>query len=146
MIGRIGFALLILTMIAGAQPASAAGKIIKEEKGRCQAVVPDDALVALPFMAQGPNGSYSVSIDHDGEKFKILTSADLQQLHYSKAIENTANRQVVEKESHAVTQGFRAFHVYLPTKEGRCHVGISFKTTVPEDLMKGIATSATLTK
>jgi len=97
-------------------------------------------------MAQGPNGAYSVSIDHDGEKFKVLTSADLQQLHYSKAIENTANRQIIEKEAQAVTKGFRAFHVYLPTKDGRCHVGISFKVSVSEDLMKGIATSATLTK
>jgi hypothetical protein len=41
---------------------------------------------------------------------------------------------------------FRAFHVYLPTKDGRCHVGISFKTSVPEDLMKGIAESAVLIK
>jgi hypothetical protein len=68
------------------------------------------------------------------------------QLHYLKTNENTANRQIVEKESHAVTQGFRAFHIYLPTKEGRCQVGISFKAMVPEDLMKGIAASATLTK
>jgi hypothetical protein len=109
-------------------------------------VVPEEAVVALPFMAQGPSGTYSVSIDHDGEKFKVLTSADLQQLHYSKAIENTPSRQIVEKESHAVTQGFRAFHVYLPTKDGRCHVGISFKAAVSEDLMKGIAASATLIK
>lgn len=144
MIVRIGLGLLASMMLAAAAPAGT--KVLKDEKGRCQAMVPAEAAVALPWMAQGPNKSYSVIVDQDGDEYKILTNAELQQFHYSRALENTSSRLIVEKESQAVSSGYRAFHVYLPLKPGRCHVGISFKTSVPEDVMKRIATSATLIK
>ncbi len=59
---------------------------------------------------------------------------------------NTPTRLIVEKESHAVSPGYRAFHVYLPLKTGRCHAGIGFKTSTPEEVVKRIATSVTLIK
>lgn len=146
MIVRSALGLLACTLLAAAQAAPGKTKIIKEEKGRCQATVPADALVVLPYIAQGPNQTYSVVLDYDSDSFQVLSAADLQTYHYSKAYENTATRQIVEKEAHAVTQGYRAIHVYLPLARGRCHAGISFKTAVSEDVMKRIASSVTLVK
>ena len=36
--------------------------------------------------------------------------------------------------------------LYVPAKTGRCHVGISFKTTTPEDTLKRIAQSLSAVK
>jgi hypothetical protein len=146
MIAQFGLSLLACTLLAAAQPAPPKTKIVKEEKGRCQASVPADATVILPYMAQGPNSSYSVNLDYDSDRYKVQTDAELKEWHYSKAFENSPTRQIVEKESHAVSPGFRAIHVYLPLERGRCHAGISFKTSVPEATMLGIAKSVTLTK
>ncbi len=76
----------------------------------------------------------------------MLTDAELKQWHYSKAFENSPTRQIVEKEPHATSSGYRTIHVYLPLERGRCHAGISFKTAVPEATMLGIAKSVTSTK
>jgi hypothetical protein len=77
---------------------------------------------------------------------KVRSDAELREWHHSKAFENSPTRQIVEKESHAVSPGFRTIHVYLPLERGRCHAGISFKTSGPEDTMLRIAKSVTLTK
>ena len=146
MIARIGLSLLACTLLAAAQPASSKTKPMKEEKGRCQAAAPAEATVILPYMAQGPNKSYSVILDYDSDEFKVLTDADLKQYHYSKAYENSSTRQILEKDAHATTAGYRTIHVYLPLARGRCHAGISFKTAVPEATMLGIAKSVTLSR
>jgi hypothetical protein len=146
MIAQIGLSLLACTILAAAQPAPPKTKLVKEEKGRCQAAVPAEATVILPYMAQGPNSSYSVNLDYDSDRYKVQTAAELKEWHYSKAFENSPARQIVEKESQAVSPGFRTIHVYLPLERGRCHAGINFKTSVPEDTMLRIAKSVTLTK
>jgi hypothetical protein len=146
MIARCLLVLLACTILAAAQTAPGKTKVIKDEKGMCQALVPAEALTVLPYLAQGPQQSYSVILDQDGDPSRVLSAADLQTLHYSKAYENTAARQIVEKEPHAVSAGFRAIHVYLPLPKGRCHAGISFKTSVSEDAMKRVAMSVTRVK
>ena len=146
MIARAGLLLLAGTILAAAQTAPGKTKIIKDEKGMCQATVPAEAVVALPWIAQGADKSYSVILDRDSDTFAVLSPADLQNLHYSKAYENTATRQIVETEAHTGLPGYRAIHVYLPLPTGRCHAGISFKTSVSEDKMKRIATSVTRIK
>jgi len=117
MIARIGLNLLACTILAAAQPASSKTKPMKEEEGRCQAAVPAEATVILPYMAQGPNKSYSVILDYDSDRYKVQTDAELKEWHYSKAFENSPTRQIVEKESHAVSAGYRGIHVYLPQRE-----------------------------
>jgi hypothetical protein len=146
MIARIGLSLLACTLLAAAQPASSKTKPMKEEKGRCQAAVPAEATVILPYMAQGPNKSYSVILDYDSDGYKVLTDADLKEYHYSKAYENSSTRQILEKDAHATTAGYRTIHVYLPLAKGQCHAGITFKTGVSEAPMLGIAKSVALTK
>lgn len=121
-------------------------KLVKEEKGRCQAAVRAEATVILPYMAQGPNSLYTVNLDYDSDRCKVQTDTEVKERHYSKAPENSPTRPIVEKESHAVSPGFRAIHVYLPLERGRCHAGISSKTSVPEATMLAIAKSVTLTK
>jgi hypothetical protein len=121
-------------------------KLVKEEKGRCQAAVPADATIIMPDMAQGPNSSYTVNLNYDSDRYKVQTDAELKEWHYSKAFENSPTRQIVERESHAVSPGFRTIHVYLPLERGRCHAGVNFKTSVPEETMLRIAKSATLSK
>jgi hypothetical protein len=135
-------------MAAAAQTAAPKLQPMKDERGLCQAAAPADAALVLGYLAQGPQQSYSALLEHEGsEKYKApLSAAELAELHYSKAFENTAARLWVEKEAHAVTAGYRAFHVYVPTKTGRCHLGISFKTSVPEDVPKRIAQTLSAVK
>jgi hypothetical protein len=141
MIARIGVALAVLAMASAAQTTQPNMQPMKEQKGLCQAAVPADATVLGGYMAQGPKSAYTVNLEYEGgEKFEgPLTAARLEQLHYSKAFENTVTRQWIETEAHALSPGFRAFHVYIPAKTGRCHLGISFKTSTPDDAPKRIA-------
>jgi hypothetical protein len=131
-------AILICTIAAA---ALAQNKPMKDERGKCQAAAPANAVVILSHMAQAPDKSWTATVDHDGsEKFSGPKSkADLEKYHYSQAFENTAARLFVEKESHAVTAGYRAFHVYVPTATGQCHLGISFKAGTPEEPLKAFA-------
>jgi hypothetical protein len=135
---RTVLVILVFSMVASAQTGT---KQLTDERGNCRASVPADATVFAPWMAQGPNKSYSVMLETENDTVAVLKDSDLKTYHYSRALENTANRQIVEKEPGTVSAGYRAFHVYVPVKGGRCHAGISFKTSVPEEKMKSIATS-----
>jgi hypothetical protein len=148
MIIRAGIVLAAFTVAAAAQTAAPKLQPMKDERGKCQAAAPADASVILSHMAQGPNKSYSAVLEFEGgEKFEgPLSAADLAKFHYSKAFENTASRVWVEKEAHAVSEGYRAFHVYVPAKDGRCHLGISFKSTTSDDAPKRIAQTLSVVK
>lgn len=147
MIARIGVALAVLAIGVAAQTTQPNMQPIKDQEGLCRAAVPADATVVLGYIVQGPKGAYSANIGHEGDKFEgPMTAAQLEQFHYSKAFENTAARLWVEKEAHAVSPGFRAFHVYVPAKTGRCHLGISFKTTTPDDALKRSAQTLSAVK
>jgi hypothetical protein len=148
MIARIGVALAVLAIALAAQTTQPNMQPLKEQRGLCQAAVPADATVLAGYMAQGPKSAYTINLEHEGsEKFKgPLTAAQLEEFHYSKAFENTATRLWVEIEAHVLSPGFRAFHVYVPTKTGRCHLGISFKTTTPDDAPKRIARTLSAVK
>jgi hypothetical protein len=141
-------AIVSAAFAAFAVAQSAATKPMKDEKGLCQAAAPADAVVILGHMAQSATkGNYSLIVEHESDKYDgPLSAATLQQFHYSKAFENTASRYWVEKEAHAVTTGYRAFHVYAPTKTGRCHLGISFKASIPDEPLKKAAQTLSAVK
>ncbi|MGC9970595.1 MAG: hypothetical protein ABSE56_08395 [Bryobacteraceae bacterium] len=131
MIARIGAALAVLAMALAARTTQPNMQPLKEQRGLCQAAVPADATVLAGYIAQGPKEAYT---------------AQLEEFHYSRAFENTATRLWVETEAHALSPGIRAFHVYVPAKTGRCHLGISFKTTTPDDAPKRIAQTLSAVK
>lgn len=146
MIARIVVAAALFAAASAAQTGQPNMQPIKDQKGLCQGAVPAAAVV-LGYLVQGPNGAYSANVEHENDKFEgPLSAAQLVHFHYSKAFENTGARLWVEKEAHAVSPGFRAFHVYVPTKTGRCHLGISFKSTTPEDAPRRIAQTLSAVK
>ncbi len=138
MFTRIALVMMALAMLAAAQkPAT---QTVKDSRGMCQITVPT-GILAIPGLAQGPNQSYSVVVEHEVDQFKVMSPAELKEFHYEKAFENSATRLWVEKDAHAVSEGHRAWHVYVPTPKGRCHAGIGFKSTTADAQLKPIALS-----
>lgn len=131
---------IAVPVILFAFAASAADTTVKDERGRCQAVVPV-AGMALPGQFGTPDRSLSLSVDWEPGKAAVMSADELKRFRYSKAYENTATRQWVEVDSSAVPAGRRAWYVYVPAGTGRCYANISFKPGVSEDQLKKIALS-----
>ncbi|MGO9094345.1 MAG: hypothetical protein ACLQGV_03910 [Bryobacteraceae bacterium] len=148
MIIRMGIAMAAIAMIAAGQSAAPKMQDLKDDSGQCRAAAPADAMLLGSFMARGPASAYMVTLELErGEKYPApMTAAALAEVHYSKAFENTAARLWVERDPKTLSQGYRAFHVYVPVKGGQCHLSISFKSTTPEAAPKQIAQTLTAAK
>jgi hypothetical protein len=139
---RILMSLLTMVVLAIAQRS---GKVIKDDKGRCQMTVLADATAAL-HTAVGPNIAYSMDVQHEPEKHKVLSPAEIKQMHYSNALENTASRIWVEQDPQVAGPDRRTWFVYVPTATGRCLGSITFKPGTPEGPLKAVAASLTAIK
>jgi hypothetical protein len=138
--------IVVLAVAVLAAPAAPAGSmVIKDDRGRCQMTAPSDATVVL-YMATGPNKSYSISVQHEPEKHKVLTAAEIKQMHYARAVENSPSRIWVEQDPEVAGPGRRAWFVYVPTANGRCAGSITFKTGSPEGPLKAAAASLAAVK
>jgi hypothetical protein len=97
--------------------------------------------VIMPWMAKGPGDPLMVMIDLDGNTYKVLSAAEIKENRYSQALENSATRQILEKEPNAsgAPAGQRVFHIYVPAPKGSCHMSISIKAPGTEATVKRIA-------
>jgi hypothetical protein len=145
MIIRMGIAVAAIAMIAAGQTAAPKMQALKDDSGQCRALVPADAMVLGGAMARGPGSAYMVNLElQRGEEYLApMTAAALAEFHYLKAFENTAARLWVENDPKTLSQGYRVFHVYVPVKDGQCHLSISFKSAPPEAAPKQIAQTLT---
>jgi len=144
-----GLCTLFCLILAGASDRTAppAGKAIKDVKGSCQILVPENWTAsgekAGSAVLTDPSNAIAVVTSQPGQTFKPLTATMLKVLGIpkEKMFENSDKRIFYQDKVARDLTDTNAFSVMAPGKGGTCSARVVFLSSVSEETARKIALS-----
>ena len=144
-----GLFALLYSMLPGASDNTAppAGNVVKDVKGSCQILVPENWTPSSEntgsAVLQDPSNAIAVVTSQPGQAFKPLTEAmhKLMRIPKDKMFENSARRIFYQDKVARDLADTNAFSAMVPGKNGTCSARIVFLSSVSEETAKKIALS-----
>jgi hypothetical protein len=142
------FALLCLMLSAASDhTAPSAGKLVKDVKGSCQILVPENWTPSNEntgsAVLQDSSNTIAVVTSQPGQVFKPLTESlqKLMRIPKDKMFENSAKRIFYQDKVARDLADTNAFSTMVPGKNGTCSARVVFLSSVSEETAKKIALS-----
>src|SRR5215467_749955 len=142
------FALLCLMLSAASDDtAPSAGKPLKDVKGSCQILVPENWTPSNEntgsAVLQDSSNTIAVVTSQPGQVFKPLTESmqKLMRIPKDKMFENSAKRIFYQDKVARDLADTNAFSTMVPGKNGTCSARVVFLSSVSEETAKKIALS-----
>jgi len=140
-------ALLCLMLLASDHTAPSAGKLIKDVKGSCQILVPENWTPSNEntgsAVLQDSSNTIAVVTSQPGQVFKPLTESmqKLMGIPKNKMFENSTKRIFYQDRVARDLTDTNAFSTMMPGKNGTCSARVVFLSSVSEETAKKIALS-----
>jgi len=144
-----GLFALLCSMLPGASDNTAppAGNVVKDVKGSCQILVPENWTPSSEntgsAVLQDPSNAIAVVTSQPGQAFKPLTEAmqKLMRIPKDKMFENSARRIFYQDKVARDLADTNAFSTMVPGKNGTCSTRVVFLSSVSKETAKKIALS-----
>ncbi len=140
------FALLSLVFARASDPLPP-GKVVKDTKGSCRILVPDNWTApeenSGSAVLQDPSNAIAVVTSQPGQTFKPLTATMQRLLGIPKErmIENSETRIFYQDKVARDLTDSNAFSIMVPGKGGTCSARVVFLSTVSAEAARKIALS-----